>query len=166
MLHYFSSLKKFPTIKVLTGQTRGSYNPVVMMYELIIQILWTEIFSVILIIQLVLTITHYTIILLPSHVQNCDFICKYKCTSKDVQNWITSSWSQDHTSSPLWQCVLDTLYSVWHKDRSESTSNGRAFGMNPEVLGWHPPTSETFLSQKKFVTKKKFSRSSILHQLK
>ena len=63
--------------KSLTGQTRGSYNPVVMMYELIIQMLWIEI-SVILIIQLVLTFTHNTIILLPSHVQNCDLICKYQ----------------------------------------------------------------------------------------
>ena len=35
-------------------------------------------------------------------------------------------------------CVLDTLYSVWHRDRSESTSNGRVFDMNPKVLGWNP----------------------------
>ena len=47
------------------------------MYELIIQMLWTEI-SIILIIQLVLTFTYNTIILLPSHVQNCDLICKYQ----------------------------------------------------------------------------------------
>ena len=98
MLHYFSSLKRSPKCDVsnksLTGQTRGSYNPVVMMYELIIQILWTEIFFVILIIQLVLTFTHNIIILLPRHVQNCDLICaKLDCkqliTRSQIQSFVT-----------------------------------------------------------------------------
>ena len=55
-------------------------HTVVMIYELIIQILWTEIFAVILnlIIQFVLTFTHNTITLLPNHVQNCDLIFKYQ----------------------------------------------------------------------------------------
>ena len=60
-----------------------------------------------------------------------------------MQNWITSSWLQDHKSSPLWHCVLDTLHSMWHKDMSESTSNGRAFSMKCRYSG-----VRHFLSQK------------------
>ena len=50
-------------------------HTVVMIYELITQILWSQIFAVILllIIQLVLTFPDNT-----NHVQNCDLIIKYQ----------------------------------------------------------------------------------------
>ena len=49
-------------------------HTVVMTYELITQILWTQIFAVVLLlIQLVLTFPHNT-----NHVQNCDLIFKYQ----------------------------------------------------------------------------------------
>ena len=52
----------------------------VMTCELIIQILWTEMFAIILIliIQLVLIFIYNTKTLLPNHVQNCDLIFKYQ----------------------------------------------------------------------------------------
>ena len=60
----------------------------------------------------------------------------------------TSSWLRAHKSSPLWNCGHDTLWFVWHKDRSESTSNGKAFGMNRKVLGWNPLEWDIFCHKK------------------
>ena len=116
------------------------------------------IFALILILLMHLggTFAHVTSTLLLGHVQNCDLILKWERNVfvEDLDCELTSPLGNDAFTA------LDIFGSVWHKGRSESTSNGRrASGLDPNVRGSRSPRLRNFLSQKIDC----FWRTSICH---